>query len=47
MIVLLSLKKDEIWLENLHISKYKEGNIFNHEEIRSRKLLVTKKKYKN
>ncbi|AYE35934.1 SsrA-binding protein [Borrelia turcica IST7] len=37
------IKKDEIWLENLHISKYKEGNIFNHEEIRSRKLLVTKK----
>ncbi|WP_373464026.1 SsrA-binding protein SmpB [Borrelia sp. BU AG58] len=37
------VKKDELWLENLHISKYKEGNIFNHEEIRSRKLLVTKK----
>ncbi|AJW72870.1 SsrA-binding protein SmpB [Borrelia hermsii] len=38
-----SIKKDEIWLENLHIAKYKEGNIFNHEEIRHRKLLITKK----
>ncbi|BDU63278.1 SsrA-binding protein [Candidatus Borrelia fainii] len=38
-----SIKKDEIWLENLHIAKYKEGNIFNHEEIRRRKLLLTKK----
>ncbi|UPA10980.1 SsrA-binding protein SmpB [Borrelia turicatae 91E135] len=38
-----SIKKDEVWLENLHIAKYKEGNIFNHEEIRRRKLLLTKK----
>ncbi|WKC57629.1 SsrA-binding protein SmpB [Borrelia sp. P9F1] len=38
-----NIRKDEIWLENLHISKYKEGNIFNHEEIRSRKLLLKKK----
>ncbi|QMU98852.1 SsrA-binding protein SmpB [Borrelia sp. A-FGy1] len=37
------IKKDEIWLEKLHISKYKEGNIFNHKEIRSRKLLIKKK----
>nr|WP_025400483.1 MULTISPECIES: SsrA-binding protein SmpB [Borrelia] len=38
-----NIKKDEIWLENLHIAKYKEGNIFNHEETRRRKLLITKK----
>ncbi|WP_024654218.1 SsrA-binding protein SmpB [Borrelia persica] len=38
-----NIKKDEIWLENLHIAKYKEGNIFNHEEMRRRKLLITKK----
>ncbi|AHH07997.1 SsrA-binding protein SmpB [Borrelia anserina] len=38
-----NIKKDEIWLENLHISKYKGGNIFNHEETRHRKLLITKK----
>ena len=38
-----NIKKDEIWLENLHIAKYKEGNNFNHEETRKRKLLITKK----
>lgn len=40
-----SIKRDEMWLENLHIAKYKEGNMFNHEETRLRKLLITKKKY--
>ncbi|MBB6213327.1 SsrA-binding protein SmpB [Borreliella californiensis] len=38
-----SIKKEELWLENLHVSKYKEGNIFNHDELRSRKLLIKKK----
>ncbi|WP_215540128.1 SsrA-binding protein [Borreliella bavariensis] len=37
-----SIKKEELWLENLHVSKYKEGNIFNHYELRSRKLLIKK-----
>ena len=27
----------------MHISQYKEGNIFNHEETRTRKLLLNKK----
>ncbi len=35
--------KDELWLENVHISAYKEGNIFNHDPLRSRKLLLHKK----
>ncbi|WNY62516.1 SsrA-binding protein SmpB [Borreliella carolinensis] len=38
-----SIKKKELWLENLHVSKYKEGNIFNHDELRPRKLLIKKK----
>lgn len=38
-----SIKKEELWLENLHVSKYKEGNIFNHYELRPRKLLIKKK----
>lgn len=37
------IKKEELWLENLHVSKYKEGNIFNHDELRPRKLLIKKK----
>ncbi len=32
-----------MWLENLHVSKYKEGNIFNHDELRPRKLLIKKR----
>lgn len=32
--------KGELWLENVHIGHYKQGNIFNHEEKRTRKLLV-------
>ncbi|EEH00717.1 SsrA-binding protein [Borreliella finlandensis] len=38
-----SIKKEELWLENLHVSKYKEGNIFNHDELRPRKLLIKKR----
>ncbi|AEW68375.1 SmpB [Borreliella garinii BgVir] len=37
-----SIKKEELWLENLHVSKYKEGNIFNHDELSPRKLLIKK-----
>lgn len=34
------IKKGEIYLINMYISEYKEGNIFNHEETRTRKLLL-------
>ena len=37
------IKNGEIYLLNTHISPYKEGNIFNHEETRTRKLLMHKK----
>jgi SsrA-binding protein len=37
------LKKGEIFILNMFISQYKEGNIFNHEETRTRKLLLHKK----
>lgn len=37
------IKNREIFIINMHISKYEEGNIFNHEETRSRKLLLHKK----
>lgn len=37
------VKKGEVFLLNMHISPYKEGNIFNHEETRTRKLLLHKK----
>ena len=37
------IKNDEIYLLNTHISLYDEGNQFNHEETRTRKLLLHKK----
>lgn len=37
------VKNDEIFLLNMHISPYEQGNIFNHEETRTRKLLMHKK----
>lgn len=37
------IKNNEVFLLGMHISQYKEGNIFNHDEIRTRKLLLHKK----
>ena len=37
------VKNNEIFLLNMHISAYEQGNIFNHEETRTRKLLLHKK----
>ena len=34
------IKNGEIFLLNMFISHYKEGNIFNHDETRTRKLLL-------
>ena len=34
---------DELWIQNMHISAYEEGNILNHEPLRQRKLLLKKK----
>ncbi len=37
------IKNNEIYLLNTHISEYTEGNRFNHDETRTRKLLLHKK----
>ena len=37
------IKNNEVYLLNAHISHYKEGNIFNHDETRTRKLLLNKR----
>ena len=37
------IKNDEVFLLGMHISIYKEGNQFNHDETRTRKLLLHKK----
>ncbi len=37
------IKNGEIFVENMHISPYEQGNIFNHDPLRRRKLLMHKK----
>ena len=37
------IKNNEVFLLNMFISKYENGSIFNHDERRTRKLLLNKK----
>lgn len=37
------IKNGEVYLTNMYIGKYEEGNIFNHDERRERKILLHKK----
>ncbi len=37
------IKNQEMFINNMHISHYEKGNIFNHKEDRIRKLLLHKK----
>ena len=37
------IKNNEVFLLNMFISKYENGNIFNHDERRTRKLLLNKR----
>lgn len=39
----INIKQNEAYIINMYIAKYEEGNIFNHEERRTRKLLLHKK----
>lgn len=36
-------KNHELYIKQMHIAQYKYGNIYNHEELRYRKLLLNKK----
>lgn len=40
------IKNGEVFLINMYIAKYEEGNIFNHEERRTRRLLLHKHEIK-
>ncbi|MFA7435860.1 MAG: SsrA-binding protein SmpB [Bacilli bacterium] len=37
-----NIKNNELFIINMHIAKYEQGNIFNHKETRNRKLLAHK-----
>ena len=39
----VNIKNNEAYVLNMYIAKYEEGNIFNHDERRTRKLLLHKK----
>ncbi|MBI2430006.1 MAG: SsrA-binding protein SmpB [Ignavibacteriales bacterium] len=36
------LKQGEVWLHNMHISPFEQANRFNHDPVRTRKLLLNK-----
>jgi SsrA-binding protein len=36
------LKNNEVWLLNMHINPYEQANQFNHDPVRTRKLLLQK-----
>ena len=36
------IRNGKVYLLNMHIAKYENGNIFNHEELRTRELLLHK-----
>jgi tmRNA-binding protein len=40
-------KNGELFIRNMNISKYKDATYQNHEELRERKLLLTKKEIDN
>ena len=37
------VRKGEVWVEGMHISPYEQGNIFNRDPLRPKKLLLHKK----
>ena len=37
------IRKGEVWVEGMHISPYEQGNIFNRDPLRPKKLLLHKK----
>lgn len=40
------VRQGEVWLSNVHISPYEQGNLNNHDPLRARKLLLHKKQIK-
>lgn len=42
----VSISNGEAYIKNMYIAKYEEGNRFNHDEIRDRKLLLHKREIK-
>lgn len=41
-----TIRNNEVYLLNMHINEYREGNLFNHDPKRTRKLLLHKSEIK-
>lgn len=39
----VQVRNNEAWMMNVHINEYEQGNRFNHDPLRNRKLLLHKK----
>ena len=39
----ISISKGEVWIVNMHVSPYEQGNRYNQDPLRKRKLLLHKK----
>ena len=39
----VSIHQGEAWIKGVHISPYEQGNLFNHDSLRNRKLLLHKR----
>ena len=37
------IRRGEVWVEGMHISPYEQGNLFNRDPLRARKLLLHKR----
>ncbi|MFD1927500.1 SsrA-binding protein SmpB [Sporosarcina siberiensis] len=43
----IQIRNNEAWIINMHISPYEQGNRFNHDPVRTRKLLLHRKQIDN
>ena len=41
-----AIQKGEVFIHNMHISPYDQGNIYNHDPLRPKKVLLNKKQIK-
>ncbi|MCW1927579.1 SsrA-binding protein SmpB [Bhargavaea beijingensis] len=39
----IRIRNNEAWISNMHVSPYEQGNRYNHDPLRARKLLLHKK----
>jgi|SRR5690554_5025577 len=43
----VTIRENEVYIINMHVKKYEQSSIFNHEETRTRKLLLNRREITN